>query len=410
MSGFPYQKDIDIYYEKKKIEVIEWLLQYIKKCKGISLEEQKKLLDYADKISFSTIGELNTYIQNLQTVSTRDKKRAYDYISEIEWFPKDINTGVLDGKIVTRVLDRPLDAKLAKLPKTKKENFNISKVAKYISTTGGLVDAMNPTALQTMQSKNAIVTIDLQKDEDVTLSSKNITLFDLAVMDSTYTLFKNGCRTFTPEMVARIMSGNVKGDVKPQKAGAVTKSLRKLALIRVTLDCTEEYIERGIKLRKGDRALYTDYLLPMSEVQLKSVNGSVYLNGFELKEMPVLYEYAERIGRIASVPIGLMHVPGITDTDDGILVRRYVIQRIEELKRARNKAKLNNIIYYDTERERGAMSELWYSENFKNIRDKKAKLHKMVVKILDSFKKEQYIKDYIEIVEGRSIVGVEIKI
>lgn len=300
--------------------------------------------------------------------------------------------------------------KLAKLPKTEKENFNISKVAKYISTTGGLVDAENPATLRTMPSKNVVVTIDLQKDKDVILSSKNITLFDLAVMDSVYTLFKNSCTSFTPEMVARVMSGNVKGDIKPQKAGAVTRSLRKLALIRVTLDCTEEYIERGINLREGDQALYTDYLLPMSEVQLKSVNGSVYINGFNLKEMPILYDYAERIGRIASVPIGLMHVPGITDTDDGILVRRYVIQRIEELKRARNKAKLNNIIYYDTERERGAMSELWYSENFKNIRDKKAKLHKMVVKILDSFKKEQYIKDYIEIVEGRSIIGVEIKI
>lgn len=130
---------------------------------------------------------------------------------------------------------------LAKLPKTEKENFNISPVAKFISTTGGLIDAANPTELLMMPSKNIVVTVDLQRDEDVSLSSNNVTLFDLAVMDSVYTLSQNGCISFTPEMVAKIMSGNMKGDVKPQKAGAIRKSLRKLATIRITLDCTDEF-------------------------------------------------------------------------------------------------------------------------------------------------------------------------
>ena len=237
--------------------------------------------------------------------------------------------------------------KVAKLPKTQNENFNISSVAKFITTTGGLVSSENPTELKVMPSKNIIVTVDLEKDKDVKLSSNNVTMYDLAVMDSVYTLYKNNCSSFTPEMISRIMSGNMKGDVKPQKAGAVTRSLKKLALIRITLDCTDEFEARGIKLRKGDKALFTDYLLPLREVQVKSANGEVYLNGFSLKEMPVLYDYAERIGRIAAVPISLMKVPGMTDTDDAILVKRYVIQRVEELKRARNKVALKEVIYYD---------------------------------------------------------------
>ena len=299
---------------------------------------------------------------------------------------------------------------LAKLPKTEKENFNISPVAKFISTTGGLIDAANPTELLTMPSKNIVVTVDLQKDEDVSLSSNNVTLFDLAVMDSVYTLSQNGCTSFTPEMVARIMSGNMKGDVKPQKAGAIRKSLRKLATIRITLDCTDEFKERGLTMRKGDKALFTDYLLPMSEVQLKSVNGDVYLNGFALKEVPVLYDYANRIGRIASVPISRLDVQGVTDTEDSILIRRYVIQRVEELKRARNKASVKDIIYYDTEDEKGAITELWYTENFKNVRDKKAKLHKIVIKVLEAFKVEKYVKDYKEILDKKSVIGVEIEV
>lgn len=299
---------------------------------------------------------------------------------------------------------------LARLPKFEKEDLNMSKVATFISTTGGLVDAENPTELITIPSKNVIVTVDLQRDQDVSLSSHNITLYDLAVMDSVYTLYKNKCSSFTPEMVARVMSGNPKADVTPQKAGAVTRSLRKLALIRITLDCTEEYKARGIKIRSGGKALYTDYLLPMSEVQLKAVNGEVYLNGFALKEVPVLYDYAERIGRIASVPTRLLNVPGINDTDDGILIKRYLIQKIEELKKARNKSELKKIIYYDSDIKQGAMTDLWYDENYQNPRDKKAKLHKMILKALESFKKEKYVKTYKVLTKGKSIIGVEIEV
>ena len=74
--------------------------------------------------------------------------------------------------------------KVAKLPKTQNENFNISSVAKFITTTGGLVSSENPTELKVMPSKNIIVTVDLEKDKDVKLSSNNVTMYDLAVMDS----------------------------------------------------------------------------------------------------------------------------------------------------------------------------------------------------------------------------------
>lgn len=299
---------------------------------------------------------------------------------------------------------------LARLPKVEKENLNVSQVAKYISTTGGLIDAENPTELRTIPSKNVIVTIDLQKDKDVALSSNNITLYDLAVMDSVYTLFKNGCISFTPEMIVRIMCGNLKADVSPQKAGAATKSLRKLAGIRVTLDCTEEFKARNIPIKEGEKALYTHNLLAMNEIQIKAVNGNVRMNGFTLLEMPFLYDYAERIGRIATVPVTLLEVSEITDTDDAILVKRYVIQRVEELKRARNKAKLKKIIYYDTELEQGAMSDLWHGEDIKNSRSKKARLHAMILKVLETFKEKAYIKEYKVLKEGEKVIGVEIKI
>ena len=49
-------------------------------------------------------------------------------------------------------------------------------------------------------------------------------------------------------------------------------------------------------------------------------------------------------------------------------------------------------------------------ENFKNVRDKKAKLHKIIIKVLEAFKAEKYVKDYTEILDKKSVIGVEIEV
>lgn len=299
---------------------------------------------------------------------------------------------------------------VAKIPSLQDEKFNITKVAKYISTTSGLVNKEDKTCLVTMPSKNVMVTLDLMEKDDVSLSSKNVTMYDLAVMDSVYTLYKSGCSEFTPEMIAKVMSGDLHAYIKPQKAGSVRKSLDKLASIRISLDITDELLARGLKLKEGERGVLKDYLLPLREMQLKAANGKVIQSGFQLKEIPILYDYAERTGHIATVPTTMLEVDSVTDTDDNIIIKRYLIRRIEELKQARNKKSLSEIIYYDTELQTGAMSELWYDKNIVNLRDKKSELHKSVKKVLKSLVEKQYIQSYEELKDGRSVVGVKINL
>ena len=70
---------------------------------------KETLLEYAEKISFSTAGEVNSYVQGLKTVGKKNKKKIADYMQRIEWFPEGVSVGVLDGKIVSRVLPNELD-------------------------------------------------------------------------------------------------------------------------------------------------------------------------------------------------------------------------------------------------------------------------------------------------------------
>ena len=81
-------------------------------------------------------------------------------------------------------------------------------------------------------------------------------------MDAIYTLYVSGSEVFTPEMIVRTMSGNLTQDVTPQKAGAITKSLNKLTMVRITIDCTQELIARKV-LKKGQKAHLKSYLMPL---------------------------------------------------------------------------------------------------------------------------------------------------
>lgn len=109
MGGFPHQEEIDKYYEAKKKEVGEWVIEFTVNQKRLTQEQSKRLLAYAERMSFSAAGEANAYVQGLKTVGKRNKQKFYDYMQCIDWFPEGVNVGVLDGKIVSRILPSPLE-------------------------------------------------------------------------------------------------------------------------------------------------------------------------------------------------------------------------------------------------------------------------------------------------------------
>ncbi len=308
------------------------------------------------------------------------------------------------------------------MPDVDYEYTNISSLAQYITTRPGLVDSKEPCKLITMPSKNASVTVALRSDDGVALS-RSITQYDATVMDAVYSLFINGCVRFTPEMVARMISGRLEGCISPQKIGAVSKSLNKLRHVDITIDLTDEYIKTGGILEPGERITKTSYLLPLEvynavipdngkKLKTKETkDGDEIIAGYEFIKRPVLYTYAESKGEIEQFPTKLLSAAKMSDTDDNIAIKWYLIRRIGALKKARNKTILKDVIYYDTEERQGAFKDLsFFEENFANWREKKKKIHTSFVKVLDAYKEEEYIKDYTVLYEGKSPIGIEIQI
>ena len=117
--GFPHQEDIDKYYEVKKKEVGEWLERFADEQKRLTKEQRQQIHEYAENMTFPNAGYANGYIQSLTTVGKRNKEKLYNYMAHIDWFPEGINHGVLDGKIVNRIVPNELDLLYAQLEKEK---------------------------------------------------------------------------------------------------------------------------------------------------------------------------------------------------------------------------------------------------------------------------------------------------
>lgn len=311
------------------------------------------------------------------------------------------------------------------MPRPKTEYLNNCKVANYISTQS---DSFSKTLqLTTIPKENIFVTVDLTADENLALSNPNITQYDMAIMDAVYTLLVNGATTFTPEMVVRIMSGNFDQDVTRQKYEAVTTSLRKLSMIRITIDCTNELRTRK-KICAGDTARLTSYLMPLREIDIQSANHQTIMHGYQLIEKPVLYTYAEMINQIINIPTELLEISNssgsrhLSDTDEVIVIKRALIRRIALLKNAKNHMANHTIRYeyyastIDSETgflvnsETGFLATLGFNKsNYSQWKKKRSSLHRIITTILDDFIKEKYIAEYEVIKQGpQKVVGVKI--
>ena len=103
------QTIIDNYYDKKKKELKLWMIDFVDDLKRINKTQRSCLLEYAERISFGTLTEVNEYVNSLSTISKRDKKKFQDHINQVEWLPQGVNTGILDGNVVSGVLESPLE-------------------------------------------------------------------------------------------------------------------------------------------------------------------------------------------------------------------------------------------------------------------------------------------------------------
>lgn len=282
--------------------------------------------------------------------------------------------------------------------------YNNTKIARIISTKGIPIEAVADTAKVTgiavEINKKIINLVDLWHDQNITLSSRNITQFDMAVMDAAYTIMCSGYMVLTAEWIAKVLSGNPDARITPQKIGAIRKSIDKLRSTHIKIDCTQEFKSRK-DTKKLKTFIYESYLLPLDKITaVYEANGKEVI-AYPVLSKPALYRYAEILHQIIDIPAELINTSAeFTDTDEAILIKIYVIKRVAQII-ANNNLHSNKISFQwydkDREEERGLLPELGYTpDDSKKWRDKKQKINRIVKLTLKSLYDKNAIKGYEE--------------
>lgn len=246
---------------------------------------------------------------------------------------------------------------------------------------------------------STIVSINYN-DEGIKLYNKaNFTPYDRTVHNAVCSLYEAGNKNITPAMVYRAMNGQTGTEkISPQSIGAVTKSLDKSRTMSCKIDYTEEAKARNIPVTK---TIIEDMILPAQKVTVKA--GGKEISAYKLHSKPIMYEYAQVTKQIITVPIELLQTKSaIRSTEDVIVIREYLLRRIEIMKHSNKHS--NKILYESIYKELGLNTEV----RTQALADKTKKVRKAVKELLTFWKMEKYIKKFAEYKEGRTFKGIDI--
>lgn len=242
----------------------------------------------------------------------------------------------------------------------------------------------------------------------ITATRQKYTPYDSAVYSGIITLFEAENNIFTPAMVYRAMNGLTDSEyVNPSTLSKVAKSIEKNRKSQLAIDFTEEarqYMRAYEEPGKDFNTTYEGNLLVADKITVK--NNGVEQTAYKILRKPILYEYAQTVGQVISVPIRLLQTKGsVRSTEDVIVLREYLLRQIENYRRRHREGSFS--ISYPAVYEVCGVS----AESHKNIKDKHKKIRNHTEALLSEWQKQNYIKAFENQRDGtRAIASVQITI
>lgn len=241
-----------------------------------------------------------------------------------------------------------------------KHYMNISAVLKAIySATNGISDNLEINEITTGSEDKTVYSIEItvpvipEKNISTTVriwthpeteEIPKLTPFDIAVLDSVYTIVTNiGSMVIATDYIQKTLSLAQNQRETPKKAQMIIDSLKKLGTIRVEIDCSDELNARKIMDHCGT---FSGHLLELGD----PLKATYHVNGkpvtvYPLKEIPVTHQYAELINQMTKFPADLLYTDkgGKTNiTLDAMVIRRNVVRRVLQILARSPKSRLRS--------------------------------------------------------------------
>ena len=295
--------------------------------------------------------------------------------------------------------DQSESPKLPQLPKydfvyPKDYKQNLTKASSTLFSSKNSLEDLRQISIDVSPNSKGLTTtysvnVDLTAKE--LTGTENVTEYDKSVHDMAVSIgLANEHGFFTAKQVATaLLYGDNPSNSNPskQQVGAVTKSIEKQSLIRLTIDWTDHFKlnNKGNIPEEAKDFTITDYMLPVREVSVTI--GGQKLKGYQFidrEDYTPLHHYATSVGQIGQHPVKLLNVP-INLDQTKIVIRDFLLGEIAHIKKNN---KWNNTITVDR------LLDIAGEDSKTISRIKKKKLLDAVETMLTYWKKQGAIKDY----------------
>lgn len=354
----------------------------------------KEIADYAEKEGTPQRLIFNAYnlafILDLAAVaadwSEEDKKTLLDLLQTYK------DTGKLSKEDIDKLGDNKAEA-IKELVTVRPGNYlqTGSKADNSLFTHDMSMEEKIEGIKAAVNKKDAAIKkyvyINLEEDENLT-GLDNLTEFDKSVHNAVISMFNDsGERIFTARQVTQFLfygNDNI-NRASPKRVEEVDKSIKKLMRLQVTINF-KEHAELN-KLYNIKRFEISRYILPLDKIKINS-NGDL-IEAYSLMARPPILEYVQQVKQIISTPTHLLDIP-VRSTHETIIIRDFLLEQIGHIK---NNREWNNIIKVDRIIDYSGIDLDSFTDNTK--RKKRKIIIDNVCKILDSWKKKEYIKGYV---------------
>ena len=212
----------------------------------------------------------------------------------------------------------------------------------------------------------------LEESEAVRITKK-LTPFDKRVYTAIGALFNAGNTVVSLSQIYTAMgnTGRPPKTTLDKINDSITKMLRAVICISN---------EPEAKVYNYPRFVYDGSLLPMERISNVNINGKTTDVAIHILKEPPMISFAKKHGnQLTTVPIKILQSP-ISKTDNNLQIEEYLIERIAKAK----KGSLSNKIL---------ISSIYEDANITDTKQKQ-RLPEKLIRYLDHYKKENFIKGY----------------
>ena len=244
---------------------------------------------------------------------------------------------------------------------------------------------------------------------------RKLSRYSLSALRAALSFYEAGNETFTPrQLVAQIKGLNPdNAGIKEATIRAAERELDRDRVSLIKIDASRTFEKWGITTHTG---YFESYLLPLEKIFVQAKGAGKKpgdtMTAYRFIKTPAILEHARALDQLYRVPVELLQTGEISATDDVVVLRDYLLERIYAAKDERLSRTILYSALYDlleaAEPSPYGITEKEYKSALTQYRKKTATIRRNTKGLFDNWKKQGLLKGYSERKKGKAYDAITI--